>query len=137
MLNDKSIVTQFQTAVGKMLTGEQVDLSVYLHNDVCWHLPASLDRFIQGAKRQGINAVIHLLEHAAFQCYQVDTMQFEFHSMINANHLVHQHFTLQAKTINGKDYKSGYQILFKIENEKIIAVWEYFDSGLLLSLVNT
>ncbi len=136
MDNNKSIVIQFQTDVAKKLKGATVKLDNYLTNDIQWHLPTSLDNFINGSDRNGKTAVLDLLDTAVHRCYKPETMQFDFHSMISDKDFVHQHFTLSAETSNDKYYKSGYQTLFKLSDGKICEVWEYFDSGLLLLLHN-
>jgi ketosteroid isomerase-like protein len=134
MPDNKSIVIQFQTDVAKKLQGGFVDIAKYLSDDAQWHLPDSLNDFINGAHRLGKDAILDLLETAVKRCYQPETMQFDFHSMMSDKQFVHIHFTLSANTANGKAYKSAYQTLFKVQNEQITEVWEYFDSGLLLQL---
>jgi ketosteroid isomerase-like protein len=136
MHNNKAIVIQFQAEMGKKLQGESVALGDYFTDDAQWHLPASLDTYIHGADRIGKAAVLDLLDTAVKRCYKPETMRFDFHSMISDKDYVHQNFTMSAETASGKAYKSGYQTLFKLCDGKISEVWEYFDSGLLISLID-
>lgn len=136
MPDNKDVVIHFQTIVGKNLRGADINPGDTLTDDVQWHLPLSLDSFIDGADRIGKTAVLDLLNTAVKRCYKPESLRFDFHSMISDQDFVHQHFTLSAETTNGKAYQSGYQALFRLRDGKICEVWEYFDSGLLLSLHN-
>ena len=128
---------QFQAEVSRLLRGKDADPGQFLADNVEWHLPDSMNDVIGGAHRIGITEVVDLLVSAVPRCYKAETMKFDFHSMMADEHHVHLHFTLQAETITSKPYKSGYQTLYELNEGKITHVWEYFDSGLLLKLLQT
>ena len=134
MSNNKDIVLQFQMDVSKKIRGEDIDVSQYLHDDVQWHLPQSLASLADGSDKIGIDQVSGLFDGTVAQFYQPQTMSFDFHSMIGEGDYVHMHFSLKALTSHGKPYANHYQTLFRLSDEKIAEVWEYFDSAVVKEL---
>lgn len=130
---NKKLVLNFQMAVAKKLQGEsQTEIENYLSDDICWHLPTSMAQLADGHKKQGKIQVLELFDSIVKRFYQPTTMQFDFHGVLANDDKVHFHFTLTAITNTKKTYTSGYQMLFKVVDNKVAEVWEYFDSALLL-----
>ena len=137
MSNNKEILMQFQMDVAKNLKGEPANIRQYFTNDAQWHLPASLNELCGGSERIGIDQVMGLFEGTVAKFYKPETMNFESFNMISEGAYAHIHFIMTAKTVNDKDYKSVYQTLYRLEEDKIAEVWESFDSGTVIKLLES
>lgn len=130
------LVLNFQMAVAKQLQGEpQPSIADYLSDDIQWHLPASMNELAEGSDKQGKAEVLRLFDDIVKRFYQPKTMAFDFHGITASHDKVHFHFTLTATTNSQQTYQSGYQLLFRVEDDLVREVWEYFDSATLLALV--
>lgn len=69
--------------------------------------------------------------------YQPESLRFNYHSLIGDDDRVHSHFTLNAITVNGKDYENHYQTLYRLKDGLICEVWEYFDTAFLFDLIKS
>ena len=129
---NKQTVLRFQMAVAEHLQGNpQPQIADYLSDSAKWHLPYSLNESAIGSTKQGKTEILELFDDIVKRFYDPKTMSFDFYGVLAGEDKVHLHFTLAATTTKGKRYQSGYQILFRIEQDKIAEVWEYFDSAAL------
>ncbi len=130
---NKQTVLQFQMAVAQQLQGEpQPQIADFLTDDAQWHLPKSLDELALGSTKSGKKEVLSLFDDIVKRFYDPKTMSFDFHGVFSGDDKVHLHFTLTAITNTGKTYTSGYQLLFRVVDDKVAEAWEYFDSASLI-----
>lgn len=133
--DNKAIVIHYQMAVTERLkTGSGDDFQQYLHQDVRWHLPQSMQAF-GGSVFQGIDGVTQMLTQNIHRFYQPDSIKADFRSMIGEGDFVHIHFGMSATTANGKAYRNDYQTLYQLHDGKILNVWEYFDAHHLIACI--
>lgn len=131
---NKNLLTDFQTALTHRLKGEPADLRRFFHPEIAWHFPKSTASASSGSDHYGIDAVMAMFGGDVDAFYQPATMKFHYHSLTAEDDRVHMHFSLEAQTVNGRDYFNDYQSLFRFADGKIIEVWEYFDTAYLFSI---
>ncbi|HUH38715.1 MAG TPA: nuclear transport factor 2 family protein [Spongiibacteraceae bacterium] len=128
------LVERFFSALEKRLRGGDADLSSLLHPDVQWHFPKSTAALNTTSDYLGKAAVLAMFDSAVTQYYQPDSIRFTYHALTAQADRVHVHFSMQALTSHGKPYHNDYQSLFRLKDDRIIEVWEYFDTAYVASL---
>jgi len=135
-MSSKDTLKQFFLAIADGSKGQPVDIAVFFTDDVKWHLPQSAAQMGK-ALYDGKAEVMQLFSGGVAQFYKPETMQFTYHSMIAEGDYAHCHFSLEAITANGKPYLNHYQSLFRLRNDKIAEVWEYFDTAYLFGVFSS
>jgi ketosteroid isomerase-like protein len=133
-VTNKQVVQEFGAAIFNNLLGADTDLGRFLLEDVVWWLPQSSEELGVPQKYEGKSDVLAMLSGAASNFYIPDSMEFDYHSCIAEGDRVATHFTLRAKTVNGKNYENHYQTLYRCQDGLIAEVWEYFDTAYLRSV---
>ena len=117
---------------GALASGEP-DIGRFFSEDVEWHLPRSSP--LHG-KVRGRAAVVELLAGGGVdEYYQPGTMRFDYRARIVSDEDVVMPFTLRAVTANGHDYENDYCMWFRIRDDLIAEVREYFDTAFLFDLL--
>lgn len=127
-------VQQFFTALEARMRGDEPALAELLHDTIRWHFPKSTINLGTPSDYDGKAEVMAMFQGAVAQYYQPDSIRFTYHAYTAEADRVHVHFSMDAITSNGKPYRNDYQSLFRLENDLIAEVWEYFDTAYVASL---
>ena len=133
-VSNKKLVQEFGATLFSKLLGAEADLSRFLAEDIVYWLPQSTEALGVPHKYEGKPEVLAMLSGAASEFYIPKSMEFDYHSCIAEGDRVATHFTLRARTVNGKDYENHYQILYRCKDSLIAEVWEYYDTAYLKSV---
>lgn len=132
--NNKAVINAFQQAMARKLGGAEVDLGAWLCDDVVWHFQRSLSAAGTASEYRGKEAVLGLFGGDVGRFYDPSSIRFTYHHITAEEDRVHLHFTLRARTSNGRDYENDYQSLFRLRDGRIAEVWEYLDTAYLFSV---
>lgn len=131
---NKRLALEFFEALARLFRGENVDISPFLAEDVEWNLPKSVTQIVGlPEKTIGRGEAIKVVSGVG-NVYVPESTKFEILSAVAEGDRVALHFSLQAKTSNGKQYENHYQALLRINDGMIAEIWETFDSAHLLSM---
>lgn len=135
-MSSKDTLKQFFLVLAETTKGRPADISVFFTDDVKWHLPQSTAQMGK-ALYDGKSEVMQMFSGAVAQFYKPESMQFTYHSIIAEGDFAHCHFSLEAITANGKPYLNHYQSLFRMRDNRIAEVWEYFDTAYLFGVFSS
>ncbi len=131
---NKRLAQEFFEALKKLFRGENVDISSFLAEDVGWNLPKSVTQaFGLPETTIGRGEAIKMTRGIG-KVYVPESTKFEVHSWVAEDDWVAVRFSLQATTVNGKEYNNHYQGHLRCRDGVIAEIWETFDSAYLLSM---
>lgn len=131
---NKAVIRNFQTALANKLSGADEDLSAWFCDDAIWHLPQSCAAMASRADFHGRDAILAMVGADVDVFYDPASIRFDYHHITAEADRVHVHFTMYARTSNGRDYENQYQSLFKLRDGRIAEAWEFMDTAYLFSL---
>ena len=121
---NKQVVQQFFSLSSG--AGSGVNINDLFSEDIVWQVPQS-NPDIKPNPRVGLAAVLDLMASGS-TIFETGTMNVQIQRMLADQDCVTAQFTMEAKMINGKDYKNHYVMIFSLEQGKICGVWEYLDT---------
>jgi ketosteroid isomerase-like protein len=102
-------------------------LSLYVSDDIEWHLPVSVRTGVRGIHRAR-QAVTALLDEFMTTIYDPSTIAQDVHVMFGSERLATIVFTMNAVTRWGEKYTNNYAITIECDDGEITRVYEVFDT---------
>ncbi len=114
----------------KSLAGDPSFADLFAEDASWWVPPGSP---MAGTYR-GLDAILPFLEQA-FRLYDTSSMKLDIEQLISNGSWVCALFTLEAKTLKGRDWSGQYAIVFEVREGKIRQVREFVDTARLNEIV--
>ncbi len=123
--NDREV---FEAFLFDMIEGRHDLVSPVLDQNVRWHLPP----FARQPPMQGRDAVLRFLAEAPAAFYAPGSMKIEPIEFFVQDGLAACLATLRATTKHGAPYENRYGFFARLEEGRLVEVWELLDSAVLL-----
>lgn len=118
----------FQSFLFDMIAGRHDQVSPVLAENVVWHLPP----FAKQPPMEGRDAVLKFLHEAPAAFYEPGTMRIEPIELAAEAGFASCLATLRATTKHGMPYENRYGFFARIDDGRLVEVWELLDSAVLL-----
>jgi ketosteroid isomerase-like protein len=123
---NKEIVETFLRA---LVRDDAPSVRPLVHDEVIWWVPASASqKFSLERPLQGWNN-IDWLGGDGWKGFLPDSSVLTVHHLVADGDLVSAHYNRAAKRLNGTDYDTEYNILFRLTDGRIAEVWEIVDTA--------
>jgi ketosteroid isomerase-like protein len=126
MDENKEIVDRFLVA---LVDDDSQAMRPLVHDDVVWWVPASASqRFGLERPLRGWDDILWL-GGDGWKGFQPGSSVLTIHHLVADGDLVSAHYQRSAQRLDGADYDTEYNILFRLLDGRIVEVWEIADTA--------
>ena len=114
----------FERFLSDMIGGRPEACAPALAQDVVWHLPP----FADPAELRGFDAVMEFVRSGSAPYYDKGSLSIEIHQLLVSGGDASCRATLRGTTKRGMPYENIYAFFARIEDGKLVEVWELMDT---------